>query len=58
MASVTYDKYYLWQRYYGKFNYCKSSMANETEPPVSKYFINFFLFTENKLGTETEEVAV
>ena len=33
-------------------------MANETEPPVSKYFINFFLFTENKLGTETEEVAV
>ena len=32
MASVTYGKCYLWQRYYGKCNYGKSIMANETEP--------------------------
>jgi len=32
MASVTYDKCYLWQRYYGKCNYGKDIMANETEP--------------------------
>ena len=37
MASVSYDKCYLWQMYYGKFNfdksiYGKSIMANETEP--------------------------
>ena len=32
MASVTYGKCYLWQKYYGKCNYGKSIMANETEP--------------------------
>ena len=32
MASVTYGKCYLWQRYYGKCNYGKDIMANETEP--------------------------
>ena len=32
MASVTYDKCYLWQMYYGKCNYGKNIMANETEP--------------------------
>ncbi len=32
MASVTYDKCNLWQRYYGKCNYGKGIMANETEP--------------------------
>ena len=31
MASVTYGKCNLWQRYYGKCNYGKSIMANETE---------------------------
>ena len=34
MASVTYGKCYLWQKYYGKCNYGKSIMANETEPLV------------------------
>ena len=34
MASVTYGKCYLWQRYYAKCNYDKSILANETEPPV------------------------
>ena len=32
MASVTHGKCYLWQRYYGKCNYGKDTMANETEP--------------------------
>ena len=32
MVSVTYGKCYLWQKYYGKCNYGKSIMANETEP--------------------------
>ena len=32
MASVIYCKCYLWQIYYGKCNYGKSIMANETEP--------------------------
>ena len=32
MASVTYGKCYLRQRYYGKCNYGKSIMANETKP--------------------------
>ena len=30
-ASVTYDKCYLWQSYYGKCNYGKFIMANVTE---------------------------
>ena len=29
---MAYDKCNLWQRYYGKCNYGKSIMANETEP--------------------------
>ena len=32
MASVTYGKCYLWQKYYVKCNYGKNIMANETEP--------------------------
>ena len=32
MASVTYGKCYLRQMYYGKCNYGKNTMANETEP--------------------------
>ena len=32
MASVTYGNCYLWQKYYGKCNYGKNIMANETEP--------------------------
>ena len=32
MASVTYGKCYLWQRYYEKCNFGKSIMAYETEP--------------------------
>ena len=32
MASVTYGKCDLWQKYYGKCNYDKDIMANETEP--------------------------
>ena len=34
MASVTYGKRNLWQRYYGKRNYGKDIMANETEPNI------------------------
>ena len=34
MASVTYGKCYLWQKYYVKCNYGKNIMANETEPSV------------------------
>ena len=37
MASVTYGKCYLWQKYYGKCNYGKSIMANETEPIFLHY---------------------
>ena len=37
MESVTYGKCNLWQRYYGKCNYGKSIMANETESNV--YFM-------------------
>ena len=32
MENVTYGKCYIWQRYYGKCNYGKDIMANETEP--------------------------
>jgi len=32
MASVTYGKCSLWQKYYVKCNYGKNIMANETEP--------------------------
>ena len=32
MASVTYGKCNLWQKYYVKCNYGKNIMANETEP--------------------------
>ena len=32
MASLIYGKCYLWQMYYGKCNYGKNIMANETEP--------------------------
>ena len=35
MVSVSYGKCYLWQMYYGKCNYGKSIMANETEPSVA-----------------------
>ena len=38
MASVTYGKCYLWQRYYGKCNYGKDIMANETEPISHKVY--------------------
>ena len=34
MASVTYGKCYLWQKYYVKCNYGKNIMANETEPSI------------------------
>ena len=39
MVSVTYGKCYLWQRYYGKCNYGKDIMANETEPGQSCFFV-------------------
>ena len=35
IASVTFGKCYLWQRCYGKCNYGKSIMANETGPKKS-----------------------
>ena len=38
MASVTYGKCYLWQKYYGKCNYSKSIMANETEPKKNLFW--------------------
>ena len=37
MARVTYGKCYLWQKHYGKRNYGKSIMANETEPFFKGY---------------------
>ena len=38
MASVTYDKCYLWQMWYDKCVMTNVIMANETEPfsPTSK----------------------
>ena len=39
MASVTYGKCYLWQKYYVKCNYGKNTMANETEPLYGYIFI-------------------
>ena len=45
MASVTYGKCYKWQRYYGKCNYGKDSMANETEPVKILVFLSSFEWT-------------
>ena len=39
MATVTYGKCYLWQTYYGKCNYGKSIMANETEPAQQTKYV-------------------
>ena len=47
MASVTYGKCYLWQKYYGKCNYGKSIMANETEPQklfLAKFSVYLTIF--------------
>ena len=44
MASVTYGKCNLWQKYYVKCNYGKNIMANETEPFCSIYFFSVLKF--------------
>ena len=52
MASVTYGKCYLWQKYYVKCNYGKNIMANETEPgeggvPLPKKMGGFYGLTSH-----------
>ena len=55
MASVTYGKCYLWQKYYGKCNYGKSIMANETEPLKILYNLSVSgISIQGKLGISVD----
>ena len=56
MASVTYGKCYLWQKYYVKCNYGKNIMANETEPIEPRLFV--IIHDDFEEGKITKRLAI